>query len=169
MNEWRSRIVNRGTILASQITPHPNNPRRHPEAQRKVVEASFRELGQIAPIIININNGYLVDGEERSWLALDQSDDVLVECVWVDLTEAEHEKALLYLDASGDLATYDPERLYPLLADLQSDDGAIHQMLANLAAEVGSLIEHDPMPPTIPSIPSKTVKTCPHCGRSIDD
>jgi len=166
---WRSRIVKRGTILASQITPHPQNPRKHPETQRHAVAASFDELGQIAPIVININNGYLVDGEERSWLALDQAEDVEIEAVWVDLTEAEHEKALVYLGATGELADYDPERLFPLLADIESPNSSINEMLSELAVvgarlikeHIGGGIDPDPTP--------KQPKTCPHCGGIIDE
>ena len=129
---WRSRIVKYGKIAASQITPHPNNPRKHPQLQRQAVAASFDELGQIAPVIINSNNGYLVDGEERSWLALGQGDDVEVDAIWVDLSEEEHNKALVYFDATGDLATYDAERLALLLEDVNSDDSAIQQMIKDL-------------------------------------
>ena len=131
---WRSRIVRTGKIAASQVTPHPHNPRRHPQLQRDAVTASFDELGQIAPIIINVNNGYLVDGEERSWLALDQPGDVELDAIWVDLSEDEHEKALLYFDATGDLASYDRDVLDALLREVDTDSNAIQQMLSELAA-----------------------------------
>ena len=134
---WRSRITGTGKILASQITPHPQNPRRHPQHQREVVAASFEELGQIAPIIINVNNGYLVDGEERSWLALDQPDDVELDVIYVDLTEEEHQKALLYLDSSSALAQIDAERLDALLREVNSDAPAVQEMLAKLAEDAG--------------------------------
>lgn len=134
---WRSRIVRSGTIKASQITPHPQNPRRHPQLQREAVAASFNELGQIARIVINVNNGYLVDGEERSWLALAQEQDVDVECDWVDLTEEEHLKALTYFDATTNLAYYDASTLDELLQEVNSDSPAIQQMLASLAAGAG--------------------------------
>jgi len=134
---WRSRIVRYDKIRASEITPHPQNPRRHPQFQRDVVAASFEELGQIAPIVINVNNGYLVDGEERSWLALDQDDDVELDVIYVDLTEEEHQKALLYLDHSASLAEIDAQRLDDLLRDVNSDQPAIQQMLAELAENNG--------------------------------
>lgn len=138
---WRSRIVRYDKIRASEITPHPQNPRRHPQFQRDVVAASFEELGQIAPIVINVNNGYLVDGEERSWLALDQDDDVELDVIYVDLTEEEHQKALLYLDHSASLAEIDAQRLDDLLRDVNSDQPAIQQMLAELAENNGLLGE----------------------------
>lgn len=130
---WRSRIVKSGKIKASQITPHPNNPRRHPQIQRDAVAASFNELGQIARIVININNGYLVDGEERSWLALAQNGDVELDVDYVDLTEDEHLKALTYFDAITNLANYDAQTLDMLLHEVNSDSPAIQQMLSELA------------------------------------
>ena len=129
---WRSRIVSSGKIRASQVTPHPNNPRRHPQAQREAVAASFDELGQIARIVINVNNGYLVDGEERSWLALAQADDVELDVDYVDLTEAEHLKALAYFDATTNMAYYDSERLDELLKQVNTDSPALQEMLAGL-------------------------------------
>lgn len=144
---WRSRIVKTGKIAASQIIPHPNNPRKHPELQRQAVAASFDELGQISPIVININNGWLVDGEERSWLALAQEGDVELDVVYVDLSEAEHLKALTYFDATGDLVTYDSARLDALLKEVSSDSPAIQQMLSELAAANGlyeSVSNNDP-------------------------
>lgn len=134
---WRSRIVKYGKILASQVTPHPNNPRVHPPHQQAAVAASFDELGQVAPIIININNGYLLDGEERSWLALAQETDVELDVIYVDLTEDEHLKALAYFDATGALATYDAGKLDELLAQVNTDNAAIQEMLAGLAEGAG--------------------------------
>lgn len=126
---WRSRIVKSGKIRASEIKPHPANPRRHPEAQQEVIAGSFDEIGQIAPIIINVNNDYLVDGEDRSHLALAQRGDVEVDAIWVNLTEDEHLKALAYLDASTGLAQYDAEMWISLVDSFETENAAIEDML----------------------------------------
>jgi len=134
---WRSRIVKTGKVRAGDITPHPRNPRRHPAEQRKGVEASFDTLGQIAPIVINARNGYLVDGEERSWLALAQGDDTELDAVWVDLTEEEHDLALTVFDYITTMATYDRDRLDALLHEVKTDNPALQGMLAEMAAREG--------------------------------
>ena len=156
---WRSRRVASGKILASQIVPHPNNPRRHPQIQRDAVADSFQEIGQIMPIIINVNNGYLVDGEERAWLALDQGRDVEVDVDYVDLTEAEHLKALLYLDATGQLATYDASALDFLIEAVKPQAAAIEQMLKSIVPKPSDTSTHDLY---------KKMITCPHCGKAFE-
>lgn len=137
--QWRSRVVGSGKIKASQVTPHPDNPRKHPVYQREAVAASFGELGQVAPILINQRNGYLVDGEERAWLALDQPGDVELDVIYVDLDEDEHLKALAYLDATGALAQYDPERLDRVLQEVNSDSPALQKMLGDIVGKISSL------------------------------
>lgn len=166
---WRSRIVKRGTILASQITPHPNNPRRHPQAQRDAVAASFNELGQIAPIVINVNNGYLVDGEERSWLAIAQDTDVEVEAVWVDLSEEEHEKALLVFDWITQMAVYDREALDSLLRDVNTDDATLQALLSDLAEQHLNYTLPDAQPQQEPTLRGECLVEI-YCSQSdLDD
>lgn len=165
---WRSRIVRYGKINASQITPHPQNPRRHPVNQRQAVAASFDELGQLAPVIINANNGYLVDGEERSWLALDQPGDVELDAIWVDLTDAEHLKALAYLDATSALAIYDAERLDELLRDVSTDSAAVQQMLSELVEKAGVVDLPDQWQEYDETVADDVEYcTCPSCGHKF--
>lgn len=130
---WRSRLVKVEKIMASQVCPHPQNPRRHPQIQRDATAASIDDLGLIAPIIININNGYLVDGEERTWLALAQPVDVELDAFYVDLTEEEHLRALLTYDPIGGLAQYDPNVFNELLEEYNTDSEAMQQMLTRLS------------------------------------
>lgn len=146
---WRSRIVKTGKIRADQITPHPNNPRKHPAAQREAVEASFDVLGQIAPIVINVNNGYLVDGEERSWLALSQGDDAELDAVWVDLSDDEHLLALTTFDWLTQMAVYDRDSLDTLLQQVNTDNAALQSLLSELA-EAQGVVDFDETPPGDP-------------------
>lgn len=117
-DNWRSRIVKRGTIRAGDIVPHPHNPRKHPAAQAKALSAAVGDLGQLKPVVININNGYLVDGELRSKAALRAGEEVELEAVWVDLTEEEHNRALAVLDYITGMATYDSANMNALLTDV---------------------------------------------------
>jgi len=167
---WRSRVVSTGKIKASQVTPHPQNPRRHPQNQRDTVAASFDELGQIAPIIINVNNGYLVDGEERSWLALSQGDETELDVIYVDLTDEEHLKALAYFDATTNLAYYDAQVFEDLLQQINTDSPALQQMLADVAEAVGFLLNPDGI--EFKEYDESTADdveycTCPNCGHQF--
>lgn len=145
--EWRSRIVRTGKIHASQLSPHSENPKVHPKAQQDAVAGSLSELGQIAPILINVNNGELVDGHERAWLALAQPDDPELDAVWVDLTEEEHAKALLMLDYTARLATYDRDKVDTLLHTVNSDKPDVQRLLADVAEKHGRGIPAHLLPP----------------------
>src|SRR5688572_21332257 len=127
---WRSRIVRYGKIRADQITPHPQNPFKHPIEQRKAVEASFDELGQLLPIIINARNGYLVDGEERTWLALSQGDDTELDVVYVDLSDDEHLLALTLINPTTKMSTLDRDKLDELLREIDTDNAALQSLLS---------------------------------------
>lgn len=140
---WRSRIVRYGKIRADQIQPHPLNPRKHPIEQRKAVQASFDVLGQIAPILINENNGYLIDGEERSWLALAQGEATEVDAIWVDLTEEEHNLALTVYDWTTQMAYYDKDNLDSLLRDIDTDHEALQALLDDIATQNDITLDED--------------------------
>lgn len=140
---WRSRIVKYGKIRADQIQPHPLNPRKHPIEQRKAVQASFDVLGQIAPVIINANNNYLVDGEERSWLALAQGDATEVDAIWVDLSEEEHNLALTVYDWTTQMAYYDKDNLGELLEQIDTDNADLQALLDSMAQENGIDLDED--------------------------
>jgi hypothetical protein len=161
---WRSRIVKSGKIKASELTPHPQNPVSHPPLQRDTVAASFDELGQIARVSVNINNGYLVDGEERAWLALDQPTDVELDCDWLDLTEEEHLKALVYLRATSELATYTPDVLDEILREVNSDSESIQMMLSQLAQDNNLLMPDDWKEYDETAADDVEYCTCPECG-----
>lgn len=141
---WRSRIVRYGKIRADQVAPHPQNPRKHPIKQRQMVEASFDTLGQIAPIMINERNGYLVDGEERTWLALAQGPDAELDAVWVDLTEEEHALAITIFDRITNEAYYDKDNLDDLMHQIDTDNAALQSLLASMAAQEGLIPPIDP-------------------------
>ena len=140
---WRSRIVKYGKIRADQVLAHPLNPRKHPIAQRQAVQASFDVLGQISPIMININNNYLVDGADRTWLALAQGDDTEIDAVWVDLSEKEHAIALTTFDWITQMATYDQDTLSDLLQSIDTNNEALQTLLDDLASQNNISLDDD--------------------------
>lgn len=162
---WRSRIVGLGKIRADQVAKHPNNPRTHPQKQRDAVAASFDVLGQIAPIVINKRNGYLVDGEERTWLALSQGDDTELDVIYVDLDEEEHNLALVTFDWITQYAQYDRNNLDALLQTINTDDEALKSVIEELSTMTG-LTDQTESPPDFPSFDDdiETEYCCPKCG-----
>lgn len=164
-NSFANRIVGYGVKDADQFTFNPRNPRSHPQHQRDAMRQSLNKVGWVGPVIESVNSGYVIDGHERIWQALDTNSEVPY--VQVDLTE--EEEALV-------LATYDP---LTYMADTNAD------MLANLLNQVeaqmpdmSGLLEVVAAQMEVPIMPKggfqadlnesrldeKNKITCPECG-----
>lgn len=132
-NQWDNRIQKYSTQPASQFTAHPNNPRIHPQEQRKAVNASLNTLGWVAPVVVNARTGYLLDGHERLWQALAQGEDTPVPFVEVDISEEEERQFLATFDFITYLATFDKENLKFLVDNIETDDAEIENLLDALS------------------------------------
>lgn len=132
---WRNRIVAHGKQPADQFMANPRNWRTHPQAQREAMKASLTEVGWVAPVIVNRRTGYVVDGHERIWDAL-QNDNAEVPFIEVDLDEAEEAYVLATFDPIGAMAQADAANLDAVLRDVQSESAAIQAMLAEIAETV---------------------------------
>ena len=136
MTEWRNRIVGEGVQPASQFMANPSNWRTHPQPQRDAMRGALNEVGWVQRVIVNRQTGYLVDGHERVWQAL-QNGDAPVPYVEVDLDEAEEAYVLATLDPIGAMAAADAAKLDELLREVQSGEAGVQQMLSELAERAG--------------------------------
>jgi DNA modification methylase len=134
--EWRNRIVGEGEQPASQFIANPNNWRQHPQAQRDAMRGALNEVGWVQRVIVNRRTGYLIDGHERVWEAL-QNGDAQVPYVEVDLDEAEEAYVLATLDPIGAMAQADAAKLDELLREVQSSEAGVQAMLADIAKDAG--------------------------------
>ncbi len=141
---WRNRIVGEGEQQASQFIANPNNWRTHPQNQRDAMRGALNEVGWVQRVIVNRRTGYLIDGHERVWEAL-QNGDAAVPFVEVDLDEAEEAYVLATLDPIGAMAAADAAKLDDLLRDVQSGEAGVQQMLEQIAAKAGLIPPNDPM------------------------
>jgi hypothetical protein len=153
--EWRSRIVGHGRKRADQFTHNPRNPKFHPVEQRNTLRGVIGEVGQVAPVIENVRTGYLVDGHERVWLALETNAEV--DFIQIDVDESEEAYILSTLDPVGWMATHDKEQLDALLRDVATSDEAVMQMLAELAADNGIITLPDVSPQLEPQLKSEVL------------
>jgi DNA modification methylase len=133
---WKNRIVGEGVQAASQFIANPANWRVHPQAQRDAMRGVLNEIGWVQRVIVNKRTGYLIDGHERVWQAL-QNGDAEVPYVEVDLDEAEEAYVLATLDPIGAMAQASNEQLGALLAEVQSSEAGVQAMLAEVAKEAG--------------------------------
>ena len=140
---------------ASQFVANPDNWRTHPQAQRDAMRGALNEVGWVQRVIVNKRTGYLVDGHERVWQAL-QNDDAEVPFVEVDLDEREEAYVLATLDPIGAMASADAAKLDELLREVQSGEAGVQAMLAELAEKAGAIDFElpNPEPQKEPELPS---------------
>ena len=134
--QWRSRIVGHDSVDPETLTGNPKNHRVHPEKQRKVVRDSINELGFVKSILVNKTTGFVVDGHERLWQALEarKKDPTLkVDVEYIELDEKDEAKALAVLDASTEMALVDESQLQMLMQDIQTDSESIRQLMKDMA------------------------------------
>ena len=184
---WQDRIVRLDRRPAGELAAHPQNWRRHPEAQRKTMQAAANEVGLVAPLVENLRSeerGWpagstptLIDGHLRLELALERGESQLPVVV-VDLTEREEALALASLDPIGAQAEADPELLAALLDVARPES-------PDLAALLEGLVGAKPEPPADPGpqvdraaelqekwktergqvwVIRPKMATCPHCN-----
>ena len=133
---FKNSIVNMGVQRADQFHAHPLNPRLHPQKQRDLVHASLKRFGWVLPVVVNKNTGHVVDGHERIWQALAQGDDTPVPFIEIDVTENKEAELLAVLDRITSEATYDPDNLTALLAQIQTDDAILGALLSEMEESI---------------------------------
>ena len=162
--EWRNRIVGEGEQPASQFVANPANWRVHPQNQRDAMRGALNEVGWVQRVIVNRRTGYLLDGHERVWQAL-QNGDAPVPYVEVDLDEAEEAYVLATLDPIGAMAQADKEQLDALLREVQSGEAGVQAMLAEVAERAGVVPPNVEFPEYDESVADDVEYiTCPECG-----
>lgn len=164
---FANRIVGYTTKRASDLLANPANWRKHPEAQRRAVQASLKELGWIAAVVENTRTGYLVDGHERVWQALKHDEEVPV--LQVDLSEDEERLALAIFDPITYMAETDAAQLDALLREVNTGEAALQELLAGMAEDAG-IVPPNFEPVDVseqPRLDQKKPVTCPHCGQEF--
>ncbi len=168
---FETRIVKFEYVDADTLTPYPLNPRRHPKKQREAVKAMLDEFGWLAPLTVNINNGYIFDGEERAWQATQQNGKVPV--IFVDISEDEHARAIQYFDETGAMAIYDVERLRQLREQTGPETDERFKALAEyVRAQALEDKKYNEIPEEWPEYDESVegeveYLTCPHCGEQF--
>lgn len=161
---WQNMIVGHDLVDPRTLIPHPQNPRRHPVEQTNALAGSLDELGWIDEITVNRTTGTVTDGHDRIKLAIERG-VALVPVRYVQLSIEQERKALLYKDAIGALATYDPIDLHALLDTTTTTNDALVSLLATLADDAGVQRLVD-APEEFPRFADDIIveHTCPRCG-----
>jgi ParB-like chromosome segregation protein Spo0J len=130
----RNRNLAVRRVKASSLVPHPQNWRTHPAAQRRALENLLAEVGFVGTLLAwELPDGrlQLLDGHLRRETLGEEEVDVTV----VDLSPAEAAKVLATFDPLAAMAEADERQLAELLREVQSQSGAVNEMLEALAKE----------------------------------
>lgn len=128
---WRNRIVGTAEVAPDQLLANPKNWRLHPDHQKQALEGVLDEVGWVQQIIVNHNNQTVVDGHLRVSLAL-QRGETAIPVTYIDVTDEEESLILASLDPLAAMAGTDSDQLDALLREVETDNEAINQMLAEL-------------------------------------
>ena len=129
----RNRIVRHVRMRAGDLVPHPLNPRRHPDAQRRALEALYAEVGFARSLLAYERPDgrlQLLDGHLRQRLTPEMEVDVEV----LDVNEEEARKLLLSLDPLASLAEQDSVVLEELRQQTTTQNDALANLWASIAA-----------------------------------
>ena len=129
----RDRIVEFKRINASELTPHPQNWRKHPKEQQAAMSGILKEVGYVDALMVREHDdGYqIIDGHLRAETTPDSEVPVLV----VDLDDAEAALVLATFDPLAAMAHASAEELGVLLQQVNTTDPALQEMLADVAKD----------------------------------
>jgi hypothetical protein len=144
------------------LREHDRNWRRHPHAQMAALGESLDRAGWAGAVLYNEATGRLIDGHARRQAAIDRGEERIPVLVgsW---TEEQELLLLASLDPISAMARADASVLDALLADIQTDDGPMRDLLASLATQP-TPIDDAPPPGSGSDTTSKNIATCPKCS-----
>jgi hypothetical protein len=128
----RDRIKDFRRVPAHSLLPHPKNWRVHNSQQRNVLQGILAEIGYADALLVReLPDGslQLIDGHLRAETTPNQKVPVLV----LDLNDAEADKLLATLDPLAALADTDQTMLNDLLAQVETENVAVQELLRSLS------------------------------------
>jgi hypothetical protein len=145
IDNLRHRITGHRKARASDLRPHPHNPRRHGETQRRALRGLLEEIGLARSVL-----GYVADadrplGEQAPLTLIDghlrreEVGDAEIEVEVLDVTDAEARALLLSLDPLTELADKDAALLDELRSVVERDSAAVAALWAAIDASAGQV------------------------------
>jgi hypothetical protein len=133
----RDRIRELRRVKAADLRPNPRNWRVHPPKQQDALRGVLAEVGYADALLAReMPDGslMLVDGHLRA----ETTPDAIVPVLVLDVNEAEADKILLTHDPLAGMATVSDERLRTLLASVETESGAVRELMAALKEEMNA-------------------------------
>lgn len=135
---WRNRIVEHRDVNPLELTPNPQNWRRHSRSQKDALSSVLGEVGTVASVMVNKTTGRVIDGHARLELAI-ATHQPTVPVDFVELSEREEAIILATFDPIAAMADTDSRQFDRLLSGLKEDtDSAVADLLLELQRDFGS-------------------------------
>lgn len=131
---YEIRIVRYALEDPESLLAHPKNPKIHPKAQSDALDAAMREVGILAPVLINEVTQHCLDGHDRIGLFIARGQKK-VPTLYVNVPEEKEGTVLATFDPIGALAVMDQAVLDELIDAAHAQDEVLVQFLANLRSE----------------------------------
>jgi hypothetical protein len=132
-NTIRNRIRRHVRVRAGDLVAHELNARRHPQMQRRALQALYAEVGFARSLLAyELPDGRLklIDGHLRR----DIDTDMLVDVEVLDVNDEEARKLLLSIDPLAALADYDHGTLDELRRQTSSGSDELTNLWRSIAA-----------------------------------
>lgn len=156
----RDRIKELRRVPASELVPHPENWRTHPEEQKTALMAVLQEVGYAQALVCReIRGGKLqiIDGHLRA----DTTPDAIVPVLVLDVTAKEAKKLLASMDPITQLAEADQDQLAALLESLDAKTEEFQHLVQFVATihdiNIGDEQEMQDEDEPLPDIPDKPI------------
>jgi hypothetical protein len=135
---WQSKVVRHADVAPADLLAHPDNVTIHTVEQQTDMERMLGRIGWAASVLVSVNSGRIIDGHMRVAVALNVG-ATTVPVDYVDLSEEEERKALLYLKRMPSLAGLDRVNLAEVLEQVATLDADIEAMANAFARSSGLL------------------------------
>lgn len=113
-----SLLNNLETVPMSQITTHPDNPRR---GDIEAIAQSLAANDQFQPLVVQRSSSRILAGN-HTYLAADLLGWQTIDVAFVDVDDVAAMKILLAANRTADLGTYDERLLLAILGDIRETD-----------------------------------------------
>jgi len=131
-------VVRHADVAPADLLAHPDNVTIHTVEQQAEMVRMVGRIGWAASVLVSVNSGRIIDGHMRVAVALNAG-ATTVPVDYVDLSEDEERKALLYLKRMPSLAGLDRVNLAEVLEQVATLDADIEAMASAFARSSGLL------------------------------
>lgn len=118
----RNRIKEHRKVKASELIPHPQNIRKHPEAQKELLQNLYSEIGFARSVLAyETKEGLvLIDGHLRK----DIDPDMIVDVEILDVNDQEAKVLLASIDPIAMLADWNADYLSDVMDEIEDKSAA---------------------------------------------